>query len=289
MFTSSMFQSIKNALAKDDTNSGSSYRDILKLETNKTYTVRLLPNVANPAKTFFHYFEHGWTSFATGQYVRALSLQTFGDRDPINEERYKALRLGTEEDKKKAEAVTRGEKWLVNVYVIDDPTNPDNNGTVKMVRYGRQLAKIIDQAVNGEDADEFGPRIFDLSKDGCNLKIKVEKQGEFPSYVSSRFTSPTDIGLSESKIKEIYGKVHDLERVTPAKTHDELVEMWNEHFLCKSALAAVAVVTPVAAAQAVVVVQAAATEPTAFVTPSFDDDVDPLDDDTVAELLKGLE
>jgi hypothetical protein len=289
MFTSSMFQSIKSALAKDESQSNTSYRDIMKLEIGKTYTVRLLPNVNNPEKTFFHYFMQGWTSFATGQYVKALSLQTFGDRDPISEERYKILRLGSDEDKKKAETVTRGEKWLVNAYVVDDPTNPENNGTVKMIRYGRQLAKIIDQAINGEDADEFGPRIFDLSKDGCNLKIKVEKQQNFPSYVSSRFTSSSDLGLSDAKIKELYGKVHDLERAVPAKTYDELVEMWSEHFLCKGAGAAVAAAPIKAmASSAPVVAAAAVAEPELFASSSDDED-DVLDDETVAELLKGLD
>ena len=234
MFTSSMFQSIKSALAKDESSTNSSFRDIMKLEPNKTYTVRLLPNVKQPEKTFFHYFMHGWTSFATGQYVQALSLQSFGERDPISEERYKILRLGTDEEKKKAETVTRGEKWLVNVYVIEDPTNPDNNGTVKMVRYGRQLAKIIDSAINGEESKDLGQRIFSLGADGCNLKIKVEKQGEFPTYVSSKFAFPSDLKLSESKINELYTSIHDLERVVGVKTRDELVEMWNEHFLCKN-------------------------------------------------------
>jgi gp32 DNA binding protein like len=285
MFTASMFQSIKSALAKDETQSNTSYREIMKLEPGKTYTVRLLPNITTPEKSFFHYFEHGWVSFATGQYVRALSLQTFGDRDPIAEERYKTLRLGTDEDKKKAETVRRSEHWMVNAYVVDDPTNPDNNGQVKIIRYGKQLAKVIDQAINGEDADEFGAKIFDLSKNGCSLKIKVEKQGDYPSYVSSRFTSPTDLNLSEPKIKDLYGKVHDLERVLTAKSHDELLEMWHEHFMCKSSIATTA--APVH--QPTTTAVRAVTEPTSVSAPILDDDADELDDETVRELLKGLE
>lgn len=288
MFTSSMFQSIKSALAKDETATNSSFRDIMKLEPNKTYTVRLLPNVKQPEKTFFHYFMHGWTSFATGQYVQALSLQSFGERDPISEERYKILRLGSDEEKKKAETVTRGEKWLVNVYVVEDPTNPDNNGTVKMVRYGRQLAKIIDSAVNGEEAKDLGERIFSLKADGCNLKIKVEKQGEFPTYVSSKFAFPSDLGLSESKINEIYANIHDLERVVGVKTREELLEMWNEHFLCKNN-------TPVVSQQSVAAkehnhvesFETAAANSDSSTSNTSDDDL--LDDETIQNLLKDLD
>jgi hypothetical protein len=287
MYTTSMFQSIKNALAKDDTG-GSSYKDIMKLEVGKTYTVRLLPNSKSPENTFFHYFLNGWQSFATGQFVSAVSLQSFNERDPIQEERYRILRLGTDAEKKKAEKVNRSEKWMVNAYVIDDPTNPANNGSVKIIRYGRQLAKIIDEAIDGEDASEFGPRIFDLSKEGVNLKIKVEKQGEYPSYVSSRFTSPQDLGLTESKQRELYDSVHDLKKIVGIKTADELRELWNEHFLCtcttSSALAPVAQeLDPVLSEPATV------TKTTTASVKSEDGGNDILDDETVKELLKGLE
>ena len=53
VITSSMFESIKSALVKNNTQSKN--KDILKVEVGNTYTVRLLPNVKNPEKTFFHY------------------------------------------------------------------------------------------------------------------------------------------------------------------------------------------------------------------------------------------
>ena len=286
MFTNTMFQSIKAALSKDESSSGAVYKEIMRLETGKTYTVRLLPNTTVPEKTFFHFFTHGWTSFATGQYVQALSLQTFEERDPIAEERYKLIRLGNETEKSKAETIIRSEKWLVNAYVIDDPTTPSNNGQVKILRYGRQLQKIIDQAINGEDADEYGMRVFDLSKNGVNLKIKVEKQGEYPTYVSSRFTSPADLNLSEAAANAIYGKTHDIEKAVTAKSYNELVEMLNEHFHCKTAAPSRSnhvQEEPVVSR----VVQETVSEPVHDTTPI--NTVDELDDETVRELLKGLE
>lgn len=285
MFNNNMFQSIKAALAKDESSTNAVYKEVMKLEVGKTYTVRLLPNVTTPEKTFFHYYTHGWTSFATGQYVQALSLQTFDERDPIAEERFRLMRLGSDADKKKAETIVRAEKWLVNAYVIDDPTTPSNNGQVKIIRYGRQLQKIIDQAVNGEDADEFGSRIFDLSKNGVNLKIKVEKQGDYPTYVSSRFTSPTDLNLSESAANAVYGKTHDLEKVNTAKSYTELVEMLGEHFHCKSVVQSTTPAPAVAAVPTAAVVEADHSSSGS----DSSDDADELDDETVRELLKGLE
>jgi len=233
MINSSIFQSIKGALAQENT-SNTGLSEILKTEVGNTYTVRLLP-AKDPKKTFFHFFTHGWTSYATGQYVAALSLQTFGDRDPIAEERYRVLRTGTDAEKEKAKTIGRSEKWLVNVFVVNDPKTPENNGKVKILRYGKQLQKIIEDAIQGEDADELGARIFDLSPNGVNLKIKVEKQGDYPSYVSSKFSMPSAIPeLDDAKAAKIYDSVFELDKVFTVSSADELKGMLDEHFYVKT-------------------------------------------------------
>jgi hypothetical protein len=230
-----MFQSIKAALSKNEEKSAPGlYNEILKTIPGNTYTVRLLPYAKDPSKTFFHYYIHGWTSFSSGQYVQAVSPQTFNERDPISEERFRVLRNGTETEKEKMQAVRRSEKWLVNVYVVEDPTNPENNGTVKLLRYGKQLQKIIMEAIEGEDAEEFGPRIFDLGPEGVSLKVKVEQQGDYPTYVSSRFTSSGKVNISGEEQEQIYKKAFNLEEVFTIKTYDELKQMMDEHIYAAS-------------------------------------------------------
>lgn len=235
MYNKSMFDSIKDALAKSEKTGGNPlYKEILKFKPGHTYVFRLLPNIEDPQnKTFFHFYQHGWNSFATGEYVSALSLQTFGKSDPIGMQTYKIKKTGSEEQKKKVEAVKWQEQWYVNVYVVDDPTTPENNGTVKIFRFGRKLHKIIDSAIKGDDSDEFGYRVFDLSSNGVNFKLKAEKQGEYTTYDSSRFTSPVNLNLSDERIEQVYNSLHDLTAVNQAKSEEELIEMWNKHFLCK--------------------------------------------------------
>lgn len=228
-FNLSMFDSIKGALATQEQKSN--IGNILEMKPGNTYTVRLLPNLEKLDKTFFHYYSVGWESFSTGQYISAISPQTFGERDPILEARYKIYKHGTDDEKVKIKAVKKTEKWLANAYIVDDTQNPENNGAVKIVRYGKQLEKIIRRAIDGEDSDEFGARVFDLGPNGVNLKIEVENQGEYPTYVSSRFTThKADLGLSDEKQDEIYGSVFDLESVFSIKSYDELQTMFDEHF-----------------------------------------------------------
>lgn len=147
--TNSMFESIRGALASSEEKSSSTVANILRTEPGNTYTLRLLPNSNDPKKTFYHYMQHGWNSFATGQYTSAVSPQTNGERDPIAEIRYKFYR-GNDSEKAIASKITRSEKWLTNVYVVNDPVNPDNNGKVMILRYGKQLHKIIASAIDGE-------------------------------------------------------------------------------------------------------------------------------------------
>ena len=86
-------------------------------------------------------------------------------------------------------------------------------------------------AIEGEDADEFGERIFDLTDNGCSLKVKVEEQGGYPTYVSSRFAAPAAIpGVTADSVKDVYDKVFDLENVFPVKSYEELQTMLNEHY-----------------------------------------------------------
>jgi hypothetical protein len=288
-FTKSMFDSIKDALTKEGTSNKTA--DIMRTRPGNSYEVRLLPNVEDPSKTFYHYFSHGWTSFATGQYVTAVSPTTWGDRDPIAEHRFKVYRTGSAEEKKKSEAVFRREQWLVNVYVINDPTNPENNDTVK----------ILMEAVQGEDADQFGERIFDLTENGSTFRIRCDKQGEFPTYVSSKFLIPGAVdGLDSPRIKEIYNSCHSLDETFRVKSYDELKQMLDEHYHCnESATSEVLNNTPPPddyGRKEEVSKDPALDEevPMTFdkeqKTPiEPDTEMDPLEDDKVKELLAGLD
>jgi hypothetical protein len=279
-FNPNMFESIKSALTKQNESPNTKYKDFLKTEPGNTYTVRLLPNIKNPAKTFLHYYNYGWNSLANGQFISVVSPATWDQRDPIAEERYRILRNGTEEEKKKATALTRRENWMVNVYVVNDPVNPDNNGQIKVLRFGRQLHKIIMDAINGEEAEEFGPKIFDLSPKGCSFRIKVERQGEYPTYVSSKFISPREIeNLDESDIKETYSKIYDLESYVTARSYEEIKELLDVHYHCKAD-------EPEQDSEVVAPVQTKQQEKS---EPVREKEVTELVDESIESLLKGLE
>lgn len=234
-FNASMFEKIKDALNKTSESSNSAFSNVMKFPAGKTYTLRIIPNLEDPEKTFFHHYTHGWKSKTTGSYISTLSLQTFNDRDPITETFWSLIKSDDKDEKELGKAIRRKENWFANIYVIDDPSNPDNNGTVKVLRIGPQIKKIIDDALTGDGAEEFGFRIFDLGEDGANLKIKAEASGDFVTFASSGFYNKPQIKLTDEQIDSVYSSVHDLEAIYQRKTFDELQEILDVHFYGKSA------------------------------------------------------
>lgn len=234
-----MFEAIKQSLSSDkkEGNGNGLYKEIMKFSAGNTYQVRLVPNPNSPKETIFHYYNHGWNSNATGKYVTALCPTTFGDTCPIDAYYLKMYRTGTESEKEAARVLSRKEAWMVNVYVISDPENPENEGKVKILRYGKELAKVIESALEGDDAAEFGvEKVFDIAN-GSTLRIKCESRTgagrgnkQMVTYASSKFLAPTALDLDESAIEQIYSTVNDLKAVNKQTTPAEMQRLLDEHF-----------------------------------------------------------
>lgn len=236
-YNSSMFDKIKDALKKSEKTSSGSFANIMKFPAGHTYKIRLVPNIENIDDTFFHHYLNQWTSKKDGSFVSAISLKSFGERDPINEARWKLYKewKSTEpsKDDKFDNPIKEKEGWLVNAYWVDNPANPELNGKVQILSMGPQLKEIVDDAMTGNRSDEFGPAIFDLTKEGCEFNIVADQQGIYTTYIKSYFTSKTKLDLSDEEIDEIYNNSYDLKQVYSVKTFDELQALLDEHFLCE--------------------------------------------------------
>lgn len=234
--TKSMFEAIKQSLTSNQPSQEGNglYKEILKFKPDNTYVVRLVPNAKSPKDTIFHYYNHAWTSNSTGNFVTALCPTTFGQTCPIDAYYLKTYRTGTDSEKEASRVLSRKEGWMVNVYVVSDPVNPENNGQVKILRYGKELAKIIQNAIDGDDAEDIGvEKVFDL-KNGCSLRIKCENRAgnkgsksQYITYASSKFISPSEIDVDEAEIQE---KIHDLLAVNRQTSTADMQRLLDEHY-----------------------------------------------------------
>lgn len=232
-----MFERIKDALNKPTT-SGGQFENIMKFPEGHTYTLRLLPTIEEGKDPLFHHWVNSWISKSTGKFVSTLSLKTFGERDPISELRWKLFKEWKSanpkvDNKEYVGDIAEKEQWLINVYVVDDPHTPENNGTVKILRLGPQIKEIIDKSTEGERAEAMGLGwdIFNPTA-GFDLKIVAEKQGQYTTFKDSYFSPKKNNILSEEDVEKLYENLHDLTSIYTVKTYDELVSLLDDHFFC---------------------------------------------------------
>jgi gp32 DNA binding protein like len=234
-YNASLFESLKEAF-NNKTNTNSAFKDFLKFDTGKTYVVRLVPNTENINNSWYTYSQHIWKSSVTGKAVSVLCPNTYGEKCPIDEYRSKIWATKDKTLIDQTYPLRKQEKTLYNVYVISDPSNPSNEGQIKFLNAGSQLQKIIESALFGDDKDEFGSKVFDLSANGCSLRVKVEEnEGGYPTYVSSRFLSPSKIDSldTDDKINAVYDSFKPVDTVFAKKTYDEIKTLLDVHFLGK--------------------------------------------------------
>lgn len=241
-----LFQKIQNSFDSAKKGNGGLYKDFLYFQKGKDYIVRLLPYMVNPENTIFHAKMHTWKSKVTDKRVEFIDPSLFGEPNPISNyslKRWKELKAqGGNHKIEGSEMHTLitlfpKDQYLINCYVISDPSNPENEGTVKILKIGSQIHSIVTDHFSGERKDEFGIRIFDLTAKGCNLKIRCEENSDkkmsFPKYDRSYFMSPSSIdGVSDDpeRIKEIHNQCHDLKTVYPLLPYNELKENFEKHW-----------------------------------------------------------
>lgn len=224
--------------------------NFLNCKVDNTYEVRLLPYLKNPANTFIDYQEYGWPSVIPGEsYIHAgRTPKSIGRDDFVSRLQWSLYQEGKNsgDDAKcvRSYKLLPQLKQMVNVYVVSDSNNPENNGTVKILRYSSRINKsgactgdihrVIQSALFGDNKAEIGKRAFDLTENGCSLRIKVtENAGGWADYGESMFKFPSNLeGLTTSKIKAIYEDAKDLETFIPeVKSDSELRELIDKHWL----------------------------------------------------------
>lgn len=230
-----------------ETSSSTADANFLSLKKGNTYLVRLLPNQANPANTFADYEEYGFTSVTGSGYIYAgRTPQSVGRKDMVRDLQWATYSKGKEANDeatmKRSYTLFPQKKEMVNVYVIDDPSNPENNGTVKILRYSAKVNKEgvptsplygkIQDSIFGDERDDIGKKAFDLTGAGVTFAIKVEEnQGGWNDYSKSSFKFPSDLGLSEAEIAEVYESTQDLEEFIPeALTDEALKALLDQHW-----------------------------------------------------------
>ncbi len=168
-------------------------------------------------------FNHGFQG-PGGWYIEN-SLTTLGQKDPVSEYNSQLWNSGIEANKEIARKQKRRLSYYANIYVVEDPKNPENEGKVFLYKFGKKIFDKINESMNPQFEDEKAVNPFDLWA-GANFKLKIRKVEGYQNYDKSEFESPSVLGgFDDDKLESIWKKEYSLkEFLLPEnfKSYDEL-------------------------------------------------------------------
>ena len=184
--------------------------------------IRFLPSLDDDVMPYVRVFNHGFQG-PGGWYIEN-SLTTLGQKDPLSEYNTVLWNSGIEANKEIARKQKRRLTYIANILVIEDKANPQNEGHVRLFRFGKKIFDKVSSMSNPEFEDETSVNVFSFW-DGANFKLKIRKVDGFSNYDKSEFMTPGPLFEDEGEMERVFNEQHDLEEfIDPKsfKTYDEL-------------------------------------------------------------------
>ena len=208
-------------------NSASSGDDrVWKLECDKSgngyAVIRFLPAPNGEDLPFVKLYSHAFQG-SGGWYIEN-SLTTMNQKDPVSELNSELWNNGTDAGKELARKQKRKLTYVSNIYVVKDPTNPDNEGKVFLYKFGKKIFDKITSAMQPEFQDETPIDPFDFWQ-GANFKLKAKNVAGYRNYDSSEFAVQSALLDDDDAMEAVWKKQYSLAELVAAdqfKTYDEL-------------------------------------------------------------------
>jgi len=186
--------------------------------------LRFLPAIEGQELPWVRYWDHGFKG-PTGQWYIENSLTSIGQPDPVGELNSKLWNSGIESDKERARTQKRRLHYVTNVLVLQDPSNPENEGKVMIYKFGKKIFDKIMDSMQPEFADESPVNPFDFWE-GADFKLKIRNVEGYRNYDKSEFASSSSLyDGDESKLESVYNQLHNLSEFTDPKNYKSYDEL----------------------------------------------------------------
>ena len=226
--SSGKFDQLQTELEKINKPVTSSFSDerFWKPELDKTGNgyaiIRFLPQPENESLPWVRMWNHAFKG-PGGWYIEN-SLTTIGKTDPVSEYNTELWNSGHESDKDTARKQKRILKYYANIYVVSDPKHPENEGQVRLFKFGKKIFDKITEAMNPAFDDETALNPFDLWK-GADFKLKIRKVDGFWNYDKSEFAAAKPLLENDDELENVWKKEYSLEAFSASdqfKDYNEL-------------------------------------------------------------------
>ena len=186
--------------------------------------LRFLPATEGQDVPWVRYWDHGFKG-PTGRWYIENSLTSIGKDDPVSEMNSQLWNSGRDEDKETARARKRRLHYVSNVYVVSDPSNPENEGKVFLYKYGKKIFDKIMDVMQPQFQDEKPVNPFDFWG-GADFKLKIRQVEGYRNYDKSEFAAPTEfLGADDAKLEAVYNTLHDLGEFVDPKNYKSYAEL----------------------------------------------------------------
>ena len=190
--------------------------------------IRFLPGDAEAPTPWVRYWDHFFKG-PTGQWYVEKSLTSIGQADPLSESNSKLWNEdGSEEAKRIVRERKRNLRYIANVLIISDPSAPENEGQVRLYRFGKKIFDKIMDSMQPRYPDEKPVNPFDMWE-GADFTVKIRKVEGYPNYDASSFKSQSAMG-DEAAMEAVYDKQHSMVEFTDPKeykTYEDLQKRLN--------------------------------------------------------------
>ena len=199
------------------------WKPVMDKSGNGYAVIRFLPAPEGEDMPWAKVWNHAFQG-PTGQWYIENSLTTVGQNYPVSEYNSKLWNSGVESDKEIARKQKRKLQYYSNVYVVEDPANPQNEGKVFLYRYGKKIFDKIMEAMQPAFQDETAVNPFDFWE-GADFKLKLRKVDGYWNYDKSEFADPSALFDNDEEIEALWKTEYSLADFTAAsnfKSYDEL-------------------------------------------------------------------
>lgn len=195
---------------------------------NGEAVIRFLPETNGSENPFVLSYSHSFQGKG-GWYIENCPTTLGSDHKcPVCEANNDAWNAG---DKTTARNRARRKNYYTNIYVVNDPAHPENNGKVFLFRFGKFILEMIAKKIKPEFESDQPVNVFDLWE-GCNLRLRarINKESGFVTYDSSVWEFPSQLLPTDAELEEVWKQQYRLEEFAEAdkfKNYGELKARFN--------------------------------------------------------------
>lgn len=211
--------------------------DFWKLEGDKAgngrAVIRFMPAKDDDSAPFVRVYAHGFKNAAGKWYIENCPT-TIKKECPCCEANSVLWNSGIEANKE----IVRGSQsqpgrkrkvsYIANILVVEDPSNPDNNGKVFKFKFGQSIFDKIVDAMKPPFDDQKPINPFDALT-GADFNLRMRRVDGYANFDSSTFNASSELG-SAKVIAELIASLHDISKYVAEsafKAYDDLRSRFN--------------------------------------------------------------